>query len=131
MESVIQERRKYPRFELTLEVKYRIISIEEAFRFNQTKNISAEGVCFESIEHLKSGVYVEMEVDLKDDKPPVSMVGEIKWSAETRPTATRDKKYYNGVKIISMPAADEARFLKYYCDRMVEKLSAYLKNSGA
>lgn len=123
MESFIQERRRYPRFELTLEVKYRVISIEEAFKFNQTRNISAEGLCFESNEPLKIGVYIEMETDLKDDKPPVSMVGEIRWSA----MVSKDRKYYNGVKIISILAADEARFLKYYCDRMVEKLSAYLK----
>lgn len=124
MGSAMPERRRYPRFELTLEAKYRIISVEEAFRFTETKNISAEGLCFQSGEHLKIGVYIEMEVDLKDDKPPVSMVAEIRWSAEAMPQVTGHKKYNNGVKMISRPAADEARFLKYYCDRMVEKFLA-------
>ena len=39
----------------------------------------------------------------------------------------KGKIYINGVKIISMPAKDEARFLKYYCGKIVEKLSGYLK----
>jgi hypothetical protein len=126
MDGFIRERRKYPRFELDLEVKYKIISCEEAFKFTQTRNISAEDLCFEAGEHLNMGSYVEMEVDLKDNRPPVSIVAEIRWSAEVKKPGSKDKAYANGVKILSMPPSDEARFLKYYCDKMVEKLSAYL-----
>ncbi|MEK6733042.1 MAG: PilZ domain-containing protein [Candidatus Omnitrophota bacterium] len=121
----LKDRRRYPRFELNLDAKYKILDYEQVFQFTRTRNISAEGVCFESRETLRPGIYVQLEVDLKDTNPPVSMVAEIKWVAEAEDA--RDKKYINGVKIISMPGADEARFLKYYCSVMVEKLSAYLK----
>lgn len=120
-----KDRRKYPRFELNLDAKYKILDYEQVFQFTRARNISAEGVCFESIEALKPGIYVQLEVDIKDTKPPVSMVAEIKWVADANDA--KDKKYINGVKIISMPGADEARFLKYYCSVMVEKLSNYLK----
>ena len=121
-----KDRRKYPRFELNLDAKYKILDYEQVFQFTRTRNISAEGVCFESREVLKSGIYVQLDVDLKDANPPVSMVAEIRWITEAKDD-TEDKKYINGVKIISMPGADEARFLKYYCNVMIEKLSAYLK----
>ncbi|MDP2911329.1 MAG: PilZ domain-containing protein [Candidatus Omnitrophota bacterium] len=124
-QGFFKDRRKYPRFELNLDAKYKILDYEQVFQFTRTRNISAEGVCFESGEVLKLGIYVQLEVDLKDVNPPVSMVAEIKWVTEANDA--KDKKYINGVKIISMPGADEARFLKYYCGVMVEKLSAYLK----
>ena len=124
-QGFFKDRRRYPRFELSLDAKYKILDYEQVFQFTRTKNISAEGVCFESTETLKPGIYVQLEVDLKDVNPPVSMVAEIRWVTEAKDA--KDKKYINGVKIISMPGADEARFLKYYCNVMVEKLSAYLK----
>lgn len=125
IEDVFRERRRYPRIELKLDAKYKVLDYEQAFQFTKTCNISAEGVCFESEEILKPGVYVQLEVDLEDNNPPVSMVAEIKWVGDEK--SSQDKKHLNGVKIISMPVKDEARFLKYYCDRIVEKLSAYLK----
>jgi len=122
--SFLKEKRKYPRIELNLVAKYKVIECEQLFQYTNTQNISAEGVCFESDEPLKPGVYVQLEVDIQDNFPPVTMVAEIKWTGEAH---NKDNKHVNGVKIISMPAKDEVRFLKYYCDRIVEKLSAYLK----
>lgn len=121
----LKERRKYPRIKLTLDAKYKVLDYEQVYQFTKTKDISAEGVCFESNELLKPGIFVQLEVDLKDVCPPVSMVAEIRWVGDVE--SNRDKKYINGVKIISMSPKDEVRFLKYYCDRIVEKLSAYLK----
>ena len=123
--NFFKERRRYPRIELMLNAKYKVLDYEKVFQFTMTHNISAEGVCFESSELLKPGIYVQLEVDLEDDNPPICMVAEIRWTSDITPC--QDKKYINGVKIMSMPVKDEARFLKYYCDRIVEKLSAYLK----
>jgi hypothetical protein len=120
------ERRKYPRFELKLDAKYKIMNSEEILKYGRTRNVSAEGLCFESDEILRPGVLVELEVDLKDKLPPVYLIGEIRWSQESRESGPKQKKFVNGVKLIDMPKSDEGRFLKYYCDRMVEKLSGYL-----
>ena len=118
------ERRKYPRFELKLEAKYKVMSDEEIHKLGRTRNISAEGICFESEEKLDEGVHVELKVDLGDNRPPVSIIGEIRWFKEMKDAK---KKYISGLKLIDIPKSDEGRFLKYYCDRMVEKLSDYLK----
>lgn len=125
IDDFFKERRKYPRIELQLDAKYKILDYEQAFQFARTRDLSAEGVCFESKEPLKPGIFVQLEVDLKDDNPPVSIIAEIRWVGDIK--SDKEKKYINGVKIISMPAKDEARFLKYYCYKIVEKLSAYLK----
>jgi len=123
--DVFKEKRKYPRIELRLSAKYKVLDYEQVFQFTRTENISAEGLSFASNELLKPGVYVQLEVDLEDTNPPVSIVAEIRWVGGVG--IDKSKKYVNGVKIISMPLKDEARFLKYYCDKIVEKLSSYLK----
>jgi len=123
--DVFKEKRKYPRIELRLSAKYKVLDYEQVFQFTRTENISAEGLSFVSSELLKPGVYVQLEADLEDNNPPISIVSEIRWVGGIG--MDKNKKYINGVKIISMPLKDEARFLKYYCDKIVEKLSGYLK----
>lgn len=125
IDDFLKERRRYPRILLNMDAKYKVLDYEQVFQFTKTHNISAEGVCFESCDLLKPGIFVQLDVDLKDDNPPVSMAAEIRWAEDIK--SDDGKKYINGVKIISMAAKDEARFLKYYCDKIVEKLSAYLK----
>jgi hypothetical protein len=125
IDDFLKERRRYPRIELNLDAKYKVLDYEQVFQFTKTQNVSAEGVCFESGDPLKPGVYVQLEVDLKDDFPPVSMVAEIRWIGDIK--SDQGKHYINGVKVISMPPKDEARFLKYYCAKLIEKLSTYLK----
>lgn len=120
-----KEKRKYPRIKLILDAKYKVLDYDQVYQFTETRDISAEGVCFNSNELLKPGVFVQLEVDIKDACAPVSLIAEIRWIGEAVPN--KGKKYINGVKIISMSSQDEVRFLKYYCDRIVEKLSAYLK----
>lgn len=121
-----KEKRKYPRVKLALDAKYKVLDYDQVYKFTETRDISAEGVCFNSNELLKPGVFVQLEVDIKDACAPISFVAEIRWVGDAVPP-NKDKKYINGVKIISMSSQDEVRFLKYYCNRIAEKLSAYLK----
>ncbi len=121
------ERRRYPRFKLKVDAKYRIIDSDEAWKHAGARNISAEGLCFEANEKLNAGTHVELEVDLKDDGPAVHIIGEIRWSSELERPKGEEKAFLNGVRLINVPVSDESRFLKYYCDRMVQKLSGYLK----
>ena len=120
------DRRKYPRFTLKLDAKYEILNSEEELKYCSVRNVSAEGVCFESEEKIGTGSHVKLEVNLGDKMPPVFLFGEIMWSQEVKSKDPKSK-VVNGVRLMQVPKSDEARFLKYYCDRMVEKLSGYLK----
>lgn len=121
------DRRKYPRFELKVNAKYNVIDSEDIFSDSKTKNISAEGICFESDTFFKPGTGIGLKIDLGDRSEPVQLTGQIRWSQEVKGEAPGKKKYLNGVKLVKVPESDEGRFLKYYCDRMVEKLSDYLE----
>ena len=121
------EKRKYPRFELKMSAEYSTLSAEEALSQGRTVNISAEGLCFESNEKITIGSRVKLKVDLKDKMPPIVLFGEIRWFQELKGPDLKNKRYINGIKLIDIHKTDEGRFLKYYCDKMVEKLSGYLK----
>ncbi|MFC1667321.1 PilZ domain-containing protein [Candidatus Omnitrophota bacterium] len=123
----MMERRRYPRFQLKVDAKYKIMSSEEVFKLGATRNVSAEGICFESGKKFDRGAHVNLGIDLGDNIGPVSIVGEIKWSSEIKGADVREKRYINGLKLINIARSDEGRFLKYYCDRMVEKLADYLE----
>lgn len=121
------ERRIYPRFELKVDAKYRVLSSKKVFKFGETRNISADGICFEADRKLETGSQISLEVKLGDNQTPIFLIGEVKWSQELKTKDPEEKRFINGVKLIDIPKSDEGRFLKYYCDRMVEKLAAYLK----
>lgn len=120
-------RRGSPRFELKINAKYKMVDSEQVLRFGNVKNISAEGMCFESDQRLKPGTHVGLEVDLGDRGNPVRLTGEILWVTEVKESKGKEKKFMNGIKLVDVFSSDEGRFLKYYCGRMVEKLSGYLK----
>jgi len=120
------EKRKYPRFQLKVNASYKAVGSNEV-KLSKTRNISAEGVCFESHEKFNTGAQVNLKVDLGDKLSPVNLVGEIRWSEEIKGPNLKEKMFINGVKLVDMDKSDESRFLKYYCDKMIEKLSGYLK----
>ena len=63
---------------------------------------------------MGSGSHVELEVDLRDKMPPVSLFGEIRWSQELKASGPKKKKFLNGVKLVNIAQSDEGRFLRYY-----------------
>lgn len=121
------EKRRYPRFEIMMPATYSVVDQRDIKKPCFAKNISAEGLCFESNEELKPGSYVNLEVDLGDKDNPVFIVGEIKWSIQAKNESSKEMRYSNGVKLLEVPMSDEGRFLKYYCDKMIQKLANYLK----
>ncbi|MFC1666579.1 PilZ domain-containing protein [Candidatus Omnitrophota bacterium] len=122
------ERRRYPRFELRVQAKYRVMDPKEFCSVGSTRNISAEGICFESDELLRLGVYVQLEVNLGDEESTASLIGKVAWSSEIKNVALKKKKYVNGLKLIDIPKTDETRFLKFYCRKLTEKLRELSKD---
>jgi hypothetical protein len=112
--------RKYPRFELKINAKYRVLDTPETKKV-VTRNVCAEGLCFFSDEKLKSGTRVELELDLIDKTSPVKIEGEIKWSEDVREEEKDRGRFMNGVRVLDVPKTDEGRFMRYYCDRLLQK----------
>jgi len=60
-----RERRKYPRAEIHLTIRYRIGPVEESkFQIVYSRNISRGGVLFTTVKKMQIGVAIKIEIDL-------------------------------------------------------------------
>ena len=128
----MQDKRKYPRFDVAAKISFKKadatedIGKKEAF----VKNVSAEGFCFSSKEHLKPGEILEVEIAEKNlDEAPICIKGQVVWSDKDPDSKdNRHKDYFLiGVKVLGIRKADEARFVMLYCERMLVELKSFLR----
>jgi len=84
----MEERRKYKRFDLALEVKYKITGWGERYS-TVSKNISAGGICLTLDSELKEKTLLEIELPPaeKGSPEPINVRGEIVWLKEVGSTA--------------------------------------------
>jgi hypothetical protein len=96
-----QEKRKYPRFDTELDIKFRVnydiktkLDYQEIDKEKHTaltekrsalsQNVSAEGICFVSDELVEIGTFLYLEVYVPNSEKPVCMEGEVRWSREVK-----------------------------------------------
>jgi CheY-like chemotaxis protein len=107
------EKRNYPRFNVQLSAQYRTLrSPEEPLRVT-VMDIGAEGMRFESDELFDIGQVLELHVALNDEEKTFFKV-EVMWL-----TRAEEGKYNIGVKIVDGGRGDQARFIRYYCEKML------------
>ena len=120
------EKRKFVRFDVQTKVNVQIQS-EQKGKVSSvkvsgiSKNFSVEGASFISDRKLEPGSKLKLEIFLSQRSKPVHLKGQIMWS---RPLNLPDGKeiYETGVKIATVEKSDEARFIKYVCDQMIQRL---------
>jgi len=133
MEHIPSERRKYLRYDTELKVYFRVkYDIKTRVRFQVMqdsleghsahkyaglcKNVSVEGLCFESKKKLQKGDILLIEVYEPIIKRPVFMDAEVCWSRKF-PKDVRRNTYYTGVRLISVndrSVSDSIYFDKNY-----------------
>ncbi len=113
------ERRRHPRYETELEVRYYFIyEVKTLVQFQikdqqsgqvlsrkysgLSKNVSAEGLCFTSGKQLEKGNLLHLEVYVPGSKEPVHMEGEVAWSKATSLEEQEENKSVTGVKILTV-----------------------------
>lgn len=113
--SVEQVQRKYPRFETEAKVSFRVpydFRAEVDFKFERaetpvdahsyigfSKNISVNGLCFESPKELKSGDRLWIELHLPKCPGVIYMEGEVRWSQLITATSGTVNQYLTGVVV--------------------------------
>lgn len=119
------KRRKYKRFCLERELYYHFpyefsskVHIqshqEQSCRHKaQIKNVSTEGLCFHTSEHLHEGDDLDLEVFIPGLDEPVNLRGEVSWINQT----PEDGGFDTGVKLIQIegkPVKDSIYFDQQY-----------------
>mgnify|MGYP001284637754 CR=1 FL=1 len=101
------ERRKAVRLNAKLDIHF---SLQNAYKKSETKNISIQGLLFESDNILPVGSYLTLQVDLpKEFTPyPVVVICEV-----VRVKQLENKKFDIGARIVKVPEEDLAAIMKY------------------
>ncbi|MDD5004951.1 MAG: PilZ domain-containing protein [Candidatus Omnitrophica bacterium] len=128
----MQERRKYPRFDVAARVDFKKINQNNNSQGAFVKNVSAEGFCFACQEAFSPGDVLEVNIIEKSiDSEPICVKGEVVWSYKD-PAAKDSKEKYSfliGIKVLGIRKTDEARFVMLYCERMLAELKSFLRIS--
>ncbi len=110
-----QIQRKFPRFDTDVRVSFKVaydFRTEVDFQVHQekeqgqdrtyigfSKNISVNGLCFESAKELKPGDYLWMEMHLPKQESLIYMEGEVRWSSLLAVSPNTPRQYIAGVLI--------------------------------
>lgn len=119
MTSKPSDQRKFKRYATEVEglflasyplvtgIKFQIID-QESGEFHTSKysaiskNVGVEGLCFTTSFRLNQGEHIHLEVFVNENKDPVPMEGQVRWSRQCLSTSGKDRQFDTGIKIISV-----------------------------
>ena len=89
MSEHLDERRKYVRLDDSLKVNFQTQNKNQPGGLAEKvsaiiKNISVEGMCFNSDRKLESGEKIDIEIFLPNEAKPLHISGEIIWSRQAQ-----------------------------------------------
>lgn len=112
-----KERRKFKRFDAYMSVRYQFPNVEENRGIALSKDLSREGLKFNSPVSLPEGTTLDLELDIPDDPKPVRTTGKIVWSQTTQ---GRDQGFDIGIRFVMMDPVDKFRVLDYAYNHWLE-----------
>ena len=110
----MDERRRFIRSPLWLNVKYQIVK-SEAARYSVTRNTSSGGIGLFTESRLPPGTIVEVAVEFPDQKRTISFTAEVTWSGKLllERGDQNPRAYETGVRFVKISEADRAFLMKH------------------
>ena len=119
------ERRKFTRFDVGVNIKFRIFdnpNVSESMK-GKARNLSAEGMCIVTAKEVPGDKDIEIDVSLPGKKRPVRVRGKVIWAHRVKGTQNCAAGHFeSGIKIYTVDKDDENTLLKYYCELIVDSL---------
>ena len=116
----MQERRKYVRLNIALEVGYAIKGEDVTAYKSITKNISPNGARFTIEKKLPKGTILDLEIKIPSISDPIPIKAKIIWSQKD---AVQQKDIYDaGFEFVHIPEQSKDIFFQYLCNLMYEQL---------
>ncbi len=104
----MENRRRFPRFESALEVKYSPLE-REMNNFTVSKNISRGGICMPILSNLfKSDTLIKLEINTQDNW--VTATGKIRWTKPIKRPALLGQEA--GIEFIKISPESASYFSK-------------------
>jgi len=99
--EVYDERRRFPRFNLLVDVLVSKRAASEREKLLITKNISQGGVCIIAYEEFREQDLLDLKIFLPEDKVPLKVLGRVVWTKEFV-IGDSSKRYDVGVEFIDI-----------------------------
>ena len=117
------DRRKYARLDINSRVLVSILETDDKNPQSKikaiSKNIGAEGVCFNSEHPLDPGMILDLEIVLPDTDETVSIEGRVMWCTPASSSDSREQGYDTGVKFLDI----DKNHIKLITEYVSKKLS--------
>jgi hypothetical protein len=105
-----KEKRKNERLYITLDVEFDI-STHQHWVTSSSKNISINGICLLTKEHLPVGTLLFIKFYIPDIDTLIDVTGEVIWHGEH---SLSDEQYYeNGIKFIEIKSSYKELISKF------------------
>jgi c-di-GMP-binding flagellar brake protein YcgR len=116
----MEERRKYVRLNVPLEVKYSVEGKAHPAGKSITKNISPSGTRFAIEEQLAKGTIINLEVKIPLQTEPILLKSRVVWSKKD--SVEGPKPYDVGLEFVQIPEESKSIFFQYLCNLMYDQL---------
>ncbi len=109
----IEERRKFIRLEIPVDLKY-VIEGSSMRQEVTTKDLSCDGLRFVSEEGVKEGSALELNLNIPSANNPVHINGNVVWAK--RLSLEDGSPFEVGVEFLKIEEDNKNTFLRYLCD---------------
>jgi c-di-GMP-binding flagellar brake protein YcgR len=112
----MQERRKFLRYDIPLQIKFKTSKSEKRYSAGLTRNFSRQGLCFISEDIIPySKCIFELSIKHPQENRHISVVGDVVWTKQVKP------KCLVGIKLIEMDKEAKLDILDYAYDKWLER----------
>lgn len=115
----MDERRKFPRLNLNVEIEYQKVNPPPAaeVRLSESKNISVGGVCIVALDKLNIGDVLDLKLSLPEEN--ISAKGKVAWIEEfsVGNVGSSVVAYDTGVEFTQISESDRAKINKFVLNR--------------
>lgn len=116
----MQERRKYARLTVPLEVSYTIEGKEGTQYKTVAKNISPNGAMLSIEEELPKSAILDLEIKIPEDPKSIPIKARVVWSKKG---SEEGKEAYDaGLEFVQIPEESKNTFFQYLCNLMYDQL---------
>ncbi|MBL7085088.1 MAG: PilZ domain-containing protein [Candidatus Omnitrophica bacterium] len=119
----MQERRRYVRLNIALEVSYTIQGREGAQHKAVTKNISPNGARFVVGEELPKGTVIDLKIKILTRTESIPVKAKVIWTKKE--TEQGEAAYDAGLEFIQISEESKDVFFQYLCNLMYDQLKKF------
>lgn len=119
----MQERRKYVRLNIPLEINYSIQGKGGQWRKTITKNISPNGARFSIEEALSKGAVLELKIKIPPEDKSIPVKAKIVWIEKD--LGQEGNVYDTGLEFVQFSEEDKAAFFQYFYNLMYDQFKKF------